>query len=400
LTRRITRPISRLTRLAGRYTEGSLGEYAHLGPYREIAQLGETLGNMSGEIQARIGELTGERNRLDLILQSMAEGVVALDARGRILFANPAAAILLRIGGSDFTGQALGELVRQPDIRALVDGILLGRRRQSLETLVASSGRNLRIHGLPCDAVEPGSPSAILVVQDVTENLRYDQLRREFVANVSHELKSPLTSIRSLTETLLSGAREEPETALRFLRLIEEDTIRLTRLIDDLLSLSLIESGAVPLVVTEVDLRALAASVLEELSPAAEARRLTIELDLPDPCPATADPDRVRQILVNFLDNAIKYNRPGGSIRVSAAREGSWVRFSIADTGLGIEEHHLARIFERFYRVDPARSRELGGTGLGLSIVKHIVEAHGGQVQVTSRPGEGSVFSFTLPISG
>jgi two-component system phosphate regulon sensor histidine kinase PhoR len=370
------------------------------GSYREVAQLGEALAHMSREIRARLAEITNQRNRLNLILESMSEGIVALDRHGRILLANPAASILLRLGSADVPGRPLVELLRHPEVRVLVNGILHGRLRLSMETLVPSAGRSLRLLGIPCEPDDPGDPSAILVVQDVTESLRYDRLRREFVANVSHELKSPLTSIRSLTDALLSGAIEEGETARRFLGLIEEDAVRLTRLIEDLLALSQIESGGVPLRVTVVDLRRHVQSVLEALAPAIEQGGLAVEVDLPDSSLVSADPDRLRQVLTNLVDNAIKYNRPGGRIRVRQEREGLSLRVFVVDTGIGIPERDLRRIFERFYRVDKARSRELGGTGLGLSIVKHIVEAHGGTVHVTSRLGEGSTFSFTLPVAG
>jgi two-component system, OmpR family, phosphate regulon sensor histidine kinase PhoR len=398
LSRRITRPLNRMTGVARAYAEGDFSAQVDAAAIPEVAEVGRALTHMAREIRARIEEVTAQSNRLTLIVESMSEGIIALDAHGRILLANPAASVLLWLGAGDVRGRRLTELVRNAQLSSLVDQVIEGRGRSSMESvLVPAAGRTLRLHGLYCPAEDPSDPSAILVVQDVTEGSRYEQLRREFVANVSHELKTPLTSIRSLTQSLLAGGLEDPETGRRFLTLIEEDASRLTNLIDDLLALSRIEGAPVPLVLTAVNLKEAVESVLDSLRPTIEQFGLTAETDVAPGPAVSADPDRLRQVLVNLIDNAIKYNNPGGSIRVSAVREGAWTKVVVADTGLGIPPTDLARVFERFYRVDKARSRTLGGTGLGLSIVKHIVEAHGGKVEVTSRLGEGSCFSFTLP---
>jgi len=231
------------------------------------------------------------------------------------------------------------------------------------------------------------------------ESRRYEELRREFVANVSHELKSPLTSIQGLTETLLEGALDDAGNRRRFVQLIDEDTSRLSRLIDDLLALSQIESQAVPLALAVIPLKPLVDSVLASLHAVIAQRRLTVSVNVPDGFAVRADADRLRQVLFNLLDNAVKYNRDDGDIKVSAFIADGTTTVAVADSGIGIRPHDLSRIFERFYRVDKARSRELGGTGLGLSIVKHLVEVHGGHVSVESSLGGGSTFSFTLPLA-
>ena len=252
---------------------------------------------------------------------------------------------------------------------------------------------------MPCQGSGEAGPSVVLVIQDVTESHRYEQLRREFVANVSHELKSPLTSIRGLTETLQGGALEDPSANRRFVQLIDEYADRLSRLIEDLLALSQIESQAVPLALATVPLKPLAESVLASLQPAIAQRRLSVSVNVPEGFAVRADADRLRQVLFNLLDNAVKYNRDDGSLRVSAIRSDGTATVAVADSGIGIPPDDLPRVFERFYRVDKARSREPGGTGLGLSIVKHLVEAHGGRVFVESSLGGGSTFSFTLPLA-
>jgi two-component system phosphate regulon sensor histidine kinase PhoR len=385
--------------VAKAYAAGELSASTEGASIREIRELGDTLAAMAQAIRAHIGELTRERNQATAILESMAEGVIALDPQGRILLMNPSAGILLSVAVERAAGRSVFEVVRHQPVQALLRAVLERPERATSDvTLLQPQERRLRLHAVPCQACGPSGPCAVIVVQDIGESHRYEQLRKEFVANVSHELKSPLTSIRSLTETLLGGALADAENSRGFVRLIDEDAARLARLIEDLLALSQIESQAVPLALSVVPLRPLVESVLAGLRPAMTQRRVRLSLELPDGVAVRADPDRLRQVLVNLLDNAVKYNRDGGTITVGAAAHGVFLKVAVIDTGIGIPASDLPRIFERFYRVDKARSRELGGTGLGLAIVKHIVEAHGGRVAVASEPQLGSTFSFTLPL--
>lgn len=333
------------------------------------------------------------------ILESLAEGVLAVNAAARIVSVNPAARALLGLGSGPLVGTSLFEAVRQPEVLELVRAVLKSGKLSRKEfTFFSPRERVLRAQAVPCDAPGLDGARVVLVLQDVSEHHRYEELRREFVANVSHELKSPLTSIRSLTETLLDGGLEDPSCNERFVALIEEDAARLARLIDDLLILSQVESRAFPMRLATLDIVPEISSALAPLEVLIDQKSLHIEVDAEPGLTLRADPDRLRQVLHNLIDNAVKYSPEGATLRIGARPGTGDVEVWVSDEGPGIPPEALGRVFERFYRVDKNRSRELGGTGLGLSIVKHIVESHGGRVWVESAPGKGATFRFTLPV--
>ncbi len=359
--------------------------------------LGRTIHQISDQLQQGVQELQSQRNQAQAILDSMVEAVVALDREGGVLWLNGSAQRLFEVTTDQARGKRLLEVFRQPALDELVREGLASRQPTVREVRVFSPREAMiRFQVAPCEGGEQGA-TLVLVAQDVTEVRRLEQMRREFVGNVSHELKTPLTSIRGLVETLLSGALEDPANNRRFVTLIDEDATRLSRLIDDLLQLSEIESKAVPLRLERVNIAVLLDDIQTSFGQRMKERRLACEIEIPPDTPAVqADPDRLRQVFVNLLDNAIKFTPEGGRIRLSARPRGPMLDISVSDTGVGIPEQDLPRIFERFYRVDKARSRELGGTGLGLSIVKHIVEAHGGTVSVVSRAQQGATFTVSL----
>ena len=399
LSRRMTEPLRELVGIATVYAEGNLSAPVPAAPVREVHALGQALQAMADRLRAGMDVLATERNQATAILDRLAEGVIAMDREGRILLLNEAARRLLGLAPQTAAGANFFEVVRQHELTAFVsEGLKAPAHASRPVRLLHPEERLLLVHLVPAPA-ESAGPHLVLVLQDITESERYERLRKEFVANVSHELKSPLTSIRSLTETLLDGALQDAEHNRRFVELIDQDAARLTRLIDDLLALSEIESQAMPLRLAEVPLRALAESVVGAVHAAAEARRLSVSVEIPAELTVEADPDRLRQVLSNLVENAIKYNRDGGRIRLTARRQPAAVELEVEDTGIGIPPEDQDRVFERFYRVDKARSRELGGTGLGLAIVKHIVDAHGGQVSVRSRPEHGTTFTVRLPAS-
>ena len=411
ITQWVTRPVRHISDVAQRITRGELHARASITSRDEVGVLGRTINTMAEQLERRVQELEVQRNQARAILESMVEGVCAIDRNGRILWLNPSAQRLLGIDSHQVSEKRFTELFRQPVIDQLVADVLAKHRPAACEARAFTpQERVIRFQAAPCDGGvadrTSGKRSAtqteaalVLVAQDVTEMRRLDQMRREFVVDVSHELKTPLTSIQSLVETLLNGALEDHTHNRRFISLIEEDAKRLTRLIDDLLELSQIESKAVPPAFQPVAIRRMIEELADRVRQPMQERHVTLDIAIPHDAPQVrGDPERLRQVFLNLLDNAITFNKPGGSITVTAIPNGDTLRVAVEDGGIGIPASDLPRIFERFYRVDKARSRELGGTGLGLSIVKHLVELHQGGVEVESEPGVGSRFTITLPL--
>lgn len=339
------------------------------------------------------------QQQLQAILDAMVEGVVVLDAQNAVRIANRAAAQLFRFT-LPATGRALLEVVRHHEVAALAT-----RLRNPGEHAVL--GHELRLEETPArflqiNAVALHNPGgrpngSVFVFHDLTRVRELEGMRQEFVANVSHELRTPLSLVTSATETLLDGVALEPDERGRLLAIIDRHAQRLTRLIDDLLLLSRLDSGRVALHLQPVALRAIGSEAMDDHMPAARAREMTLENEISPGVVALVDADRLHQVLSNLLDNAIKYGRPAGAVRMRARElDEQWVEVAVEDDGPGIPPEARERIFERFFRVDKSRGREQGGTGLGLAIVKHVVQAHGGEVRVTSESGQGTTFHFTL----
>lgn len=393
----------RFRRRLNRLAFGRLKPDSRLAP-DEFSSLNQRVTGMARDLEDRIGELEREKTRLDAMLRSMQEGLIVIAENRSILLINPAAARILGVSTGRVIGFSLLETARNADLEALVSEAFASDSGASRQIrFFRPDERHLLVNIAPYRDIA-GERQAVLVFHDVTEIHRLENLRREFVANVSHELKTPLTSLQGFIETLLSGAWQRPEHAPRFLSMMADDANRLSRLIHDLLDLSKIESGGGgPEKREPVQPADLIRRALTGLSALTAQKKLIIQNHVPSDGPQVeGDPGQLEQVFVNLLENAVKFTPEGGSVRIqsSSQAEGQLrLRFEITDTGLGIPESALTRVFERFYRVDPARSREVGGTGLGLSIVKHIVEQHGGSVGVSSPgPGLGSTFYFTLPV--
>lgn len=344
-------------------------------------------------------ELREQAERTTALFDRMIEGVIVVDADGRIRLANRAAGELFGFA-PPATGRTLLEATRHHEIAAIfvrlnTEPDVLGHEF-SIDGVGAA--RFFAVNALALRDSAGGPDGAILVLHELTQLRQLEAVRQEFVANVSHELRTPLSLIKSAAETLLDGGKNDAAALTRFLEIIDKHANRLTLLIDDLLLLSTLESGRIQLKLQPVPLRSAVQDLLDDLAAKARGRNVTFENAVPPELVGRADPERLRQVLSNLLDNAIKYGRPEGRIVLGgrALAEGQ-VEIGVRDDGPGIPPDAKVRIFERFYRVDRARSREQGGTGLGLSIVKHVVQAHGGEVRVESEPGVGSEFFFTLP---
>jgi len=403
VSRRVTRPVVEMQSIARQMSEGNFALRAPSRSPDEIGTLGRSLNVLAARLREKIDDLAQEQAKATAILDGMVEGVIAVDAHERIVLLNERARAMLGVGAARPERKPLLEVVRNADLHAVLaegraapEGTAVHRELR----LTTPEERVLQAHVVPL-RLAPDEAGALVVLHDVTALRRLEQVRTEFIANVSHELRTPLTAIHGYLETLLGGALEEPEHARRFLEIVFRHTERLGRLLDDLTDLSNIELGRVSLRVGPVAVGEVVESVLAIIRPKARAGGVSLDAALPGDLPLVeADRDRLAQILINVVDNAVKYTPASGRVTVSAAvAAGARVEVAVVDTGVGIPPADLPRITERFYRVDRARSRELGGTGLGLAIVKHLVHGHGGELRIDSRLGEGTTVAFTLPSS-
>ncbi|HEY3445444.1 MAG TPA: ATP-binding protein [Myxococcales bacterium] len=392
-----SRSLRRLTAAARTMISGDLSVRTGVGGRDEVASLSQALDTLGQSLSESMGALRGERDLRDRILVGMREGVLLLDGAGRVLLVNPALRELLGLR-PDAEGQPLLDEIRHGQL-----GDLLGRAERGggeISEEIEFLGRRPR--RLLVHVARPrGDPPGLLAVFfDVTDLRRLETLRRDFVANASHELRTPIAAVRSAAETLSDALREDPQASAGFVEMIQRNSERLQRLVDDLLDLSRIESRELELSAEPVALGAAAERVVSLFQDKAQRRGLRLSVQVPAELkPARADPRALEQVLTNLVDNAVKYCVEGAAITVRASPAGEQLELSVADTGPGIEARHLPRLFERFYRVDAGRSRELGGTGLGLSIVKHLVEAMHGSVSVESEVGRGSRFLVRLPLA-
>jgi two-component system phosphate regulon sensor histidine kinase PhoR len=397
----ITRPLGRLAKVARSIAAGNLSERVSPRPSGELGELSDAFNQMAASLEDLILSASQERNRLIAALNGSIDAVMAVDADGRVIFANEAAERLLSSSQQALLGNPFGWVMPDEQVAEAFQASLKSGSRET--RLIDRPGRQ-HFQVITAPIVGGGEWTTLVVVRDLTDVKRVEQVRRDFVANVSHELRTPLASIKSVIETLQSGALDDQVAAQDFLSRADAEVDRLVQIVEELLELSRIESGRVPLARQPVRMGEVLAVAVERLRPQAEKEGLTLTLEVPpDLPPVIGDAERLEQAAVNLLHNAIKFTPRGGSIRVSAHREDGAVTVSVSDTGVGIAPEDLPRIFERFYKVDRARAQAAagpsgsGGTGLGLAVVKHTVEAHGGTVSVESEMGRGSTFSFSIP---
>ena len=363
-----------------------------------LESLASSLNETAARLDRTIRTLTEERNLSSAILGSMVEGVAVVNASERLLFANQGFAGILGLDVPPQPGRALVEIVRQTELLEAVRGVLKGEPRVETEIVTGT----LRQHFFAATVASVSAAEtfgAVIVLHDITDLRKLERVRRDFIANVSHEFRTPLTAIQGFAETLLGGAMDDPQNRLRFLEIILEHSRRLARLTEDLLMLSKMDADRLDLEIRRLNVSQFVGSCIETAQRPAAEKDLRISVNLQQNVPdIVADRRRLAEVLQNLLDNAIQYTPSGGQIMVSASANGTEVVFTVSDTGIGIPQADQPRIFERFYRVDVARSREVGGTGLGLSIAKHLVEAHGGRIWVESEVGQGAQFHFTIPM--
>ncbi|OIN96447.1 MAG: PAS domain-containing sensor histidine kinase [Deltaproteobacteria bacterium CG1_02_45_11] len=400
VSRRISRPMEEMKQSAEHFANGDLQYRLPVQDAKEMESLALAMNRMAAQLDERIKTAIRQRNEFEAVLSSMVEGVIALDREERILNINQAAAKMFGLDSCKLQGRSIQETVRNAELQRFVQKALASAEPTEDDIFVYhTEERILHIHSAHLVDAKADHIGILVVLIDVTRLKRLENMRRDFVANVSHEIKTPLTAIKGFVETLQNGAFEKPEESQRFLGIIEKHVNRLNSIIDDLLSLSRLEQEG-----ESKEIKLEKGSIKEVIQTAvllcqakAGAKNIRVNLLCEEEIIGAIEPTLLEHAVVNLLDNAIQYSKKESEIQIAAVQTDSEINISIKDHGVGIAREHRPRIFERFYRADKARSRELGGTGLGLAIVKHIVQAHGGQVAVESVPGQGSTFTIHLP---
>lgn len=394
LARRTSRSVISVAEGARRLAEGDFDYRVKAVSMDETQELAAAFNSMAATIRDMIRDLSGEHNKLSAVLEIMADGVIVIESNGQITLMNQAAELLLDVGVAEATGSRLAEVVRDYELQQLVSRSLESEEIQQAEIELIHLRRYLSAIATPL--IQNGSKGVLVTLHDLTGIRQMETTRKEFVSNVSHELRSPLASIKAMVETLEDGALEDRTVAQDFLKRIHRDVDRMTSMVNDLLELSRLESGQVAINLNPMDLRPLMQEVVAQFQRQAEAKDITIHAKLPDALPlGLGEEEKLSQVLVNLLENALKFTSAKGTITLTAEAQERFIEIGVTDTGIGIAREDIPHVFERFYKVD--RARRDGGTGLGLAIVKHIVYAFGGEVGVESTEGVGSTFTFTIP---
>lgn len=400
VARRIVRPMEEMKQGAERFARGELDHKLPIPDTEEVASLASSLNHMAGQLDGRIKTILRQRNEQDAILASMVEGVLAIDSDERVINLNGAAARLLEIDQSMAVGKTVQALVRNTELYRFIRSILSGDKNLETEIILPDpTDRYLKVRGTMLQGADGGQIGVLIVLNDITEIRRLENVRSEFVANVSHELKTPITSIKGYVETLRDSIEDTPGESAKFLDVVARQADRLNAIIDDLLELARIEQAkeALDFAVQMVPVKGVLEAAVQDCQSQAEQKGIVVHLDCDEKLTAPLKASLMRRAVVNLIDNAIKYSESGLAVNVTGKKTRGSVTIAVQDFGVGIARKHFDRLFERFYRVDKARSRKLGGTGLGLAIVKHITQGHGGSVAVNSEPGQGSTFSIKLP---
>lgn len=398
LSRTISRPLKKMNAAALKMAEGDYSSRVKVHSDDEVGELAGSFNYLAGQLDKTIDALHQEKSKLELMLISMSDGVVAVDKRCALIRVNPAAERLLNLKEENVEGLTACKVMK--DIGA---GGLLSMLEKTLTSGTGGAetfklkNKTVRASVSPIKDAKENIIGAVILLQDISEAEKLEQMRRDFIANVSHELRTPLTAIRGYNEALADGTAGDGKYREKYHKIIREEAVRLERLVNDLLDLSRLQSGKMEIEMEPLDLGGIIEGVVDKLRGEAEHKNILLTADYPENLPPVlGDGDRITQLLIIFVDNAMNYTPDGGEIRVVAGEEDEWVRVDVADTGVGIPPEDLPLVWERFYKVDKARSRSRSGTGLGLAIAKQVVELHGGKVDVESEPGKGSTFSFFL----
>lgn len=398
IAERTSRSVHRLTQVANRMAAGDLDARLYLAPRDDLGDLTRAFNYMGDQLRDQVHDLAEQRSRLAAVLDNMADGVLITDGVGKVRLINPAASHLLGVGQKEAIGRSFAEVTRHHDlIESWQQGFI---QRQERMTAVEMDQKGTFVQMIVSPLDTAGEQGCLVILQDLTRIRRLETVRRDFISNISHELRTPLASLKALVETLRDSAIDDPPAARNFLDHAEYEVDALTQMVEELLELTRIESGMVPLQLTPTPVADVVIPAVDRFRRQAERHDLTLIVDLPgDLPPVLSDASRAQQVVGNLVHNAIKFTPDGGTITIRAKLGGSEpvVVFSVRDTGTGIPISELSRIFERFYKADRARSS--GGTGLGLAIAKHLTQAHGGRIWAKSKQGKGSTFYFTLPIA-
>jgi len=395
IARTTTRPIRELTRASKKIAGGQLEQKITITRRDEIGQLAAAFNEMSSNLKTTMEAISTEKTKLANILANMADGVIMTDREGNILLTNPAAKRLFGFQEADAVNRPLIEVVRDHEVNDIMKQCLKTGREQNTQFESGLARHFLRVIAVPVREQDRLN-GALVLLQDLTELRNLQTMRRELVGNISHELRTPIAGIKAMVETLRDGAIDDREAARGFLSRIEDEVDRLTQMVAELTQLSRIETGRAELKMEPVDLNSLISDILAQMGPLAEKQQVTLSEELSAGLPLIqADKDRIRQTIINLVHNAIKFNKPAGTVTVSTEFDAKSVTVSVADSGIGISGVDLPHVFERFYKADKARTG--GGSGLGLAIAKHTVQAHGGDIRAQSEEGKGSTFSFNLP---
>ena len=401
ITSSITAPINDLTEKAEKMASGDFSQEIRGKSNDEIGRLADMFNILRRELDDNITEISNEKSKLETILKYMADGLIAVDLSGQIIHANAAARALLDLSDEEMENLNFSGILQKFGKKDIADGIKNITSSEVMNEIVMYRSNILSIRYARFTAEDDNDIGVIMLIQDITESQKLEQMQTDFVANVSHELRTPLTTIKSYTETLLESGIEDEETQKNFLMVIDDETERMSRLVKELLQLSRLDSHREKMNFKELEVGKILEDCVKKITLTAQAKEQTVECvyDRNTPLYIMGDRDKMQQVILNILTNSIKYTQAGGKIRLNACKEDDVVCITVEDNGIGISDAELSRIFERFYRVDKARSRAMGGTGLGLSIAKQIIEVHGGSILAQSKEGSGTMMQITLPLA-